>query len=322
MNTSTSLRRQTALVRLQLPVLMLLTLLQRTPVVRLLQSAGQVASASPVGNLLRSTVAAAASLGALHSLAGATTLVASVPAPATARVGTAITPIGFTVTDTINIGSWRVGGSLPPGLFFEAVQGGAVLSGPGVLDATTGGVDDGYGSVTGGNITTTPLLKGTPTAAGSYTISLQAFERGGIGGLASKSFDYTLTVAAAPATNSPPAFATQPAPQSVNVGATVTLSASASGTPIPTYQWQKNGTALAGATSATLTLSNVTVADAGAYTVVATNVAGAATSTTVTVAVTVPPPANAAPAIARHPAAQVAATGSTVVFNVDASGTP
>ena len=314
--------RHRAFLQLKLSSVLLLTLLQRTPVVRLLQAADDLVTASPLGAVLRSAVAAAASLGALHSLAGATTLVASQPAPVNARVGSPITPVGFTVTDTINIGSWRIGGSLPPGLTFEATQGNAVISSPGVLDATTVGADDGYGVISGGIITTTPLLKGTPTAPGNYTITLQAFEFGAAGGLASKSFDYTITVAAAPATTTPPAFSTQPAAQSVNAGATVTLTAAATGTPAPTYQWQKNGAAIAGATSAALTLTNVTAADAGTYVVIATNSAGTASTTAVTVAVAAPTTAAAAPAIARQPATQTVAPGSTVVFAVEATGSP
>ncbi len=318
-----ALCRQSALVRLHLPALLLFTLLQRTPVVRLLQTTADLVTTSPLGAVLRSAVATASSLGALHSLAGATVLLASQPGPISVPVGQAITPIGFTVTDTINIGSWKIGGTFPPGLVLMAIQSTASLTGPGILDATTAGADDGYGVLTGGTFATTPLLQGTPTAPGSYTLSLQAFEKGAIGGLASRSFDYVINVAGAPATTTtPPVFSSQPAPQSVTPGATVTFTATATGTPAPTYQWQKNGTAIPTATAATLTLTNVSLTDAGTYLLTATNSAGTVPATAVTLTVTAPPTVNVAAAIARQPAAQTVATGSTVVFNVEATGLP
>src|SRR5581483_3146687 len=227
--------------------------------------------------------------------------------PAKATVGKSITPIAFTVSNTINIMSWRIGGALPPGLTLDAAEGGATLTGPGVLDATMGAMptnDDPYGYGTGdsgGVATTTPILEGTPTAPGTYTFSLTAFEFGATSGLQSDSFNYTVTVDAATAATVAPTFTTQPAPQTVTAGATVTLTAAASGTPAPTYQWLKNGTAIAGATSATLTLTNVQAADAGSYSVVATNSVGNVPSSAITVAVNAPTGGAVAPAIARQP---------------------
>ena len=46
-------------------------------------------------------------------------------------MGTAITPLGFTITDTINVASWEVTGTIPPGLVLKTVEsGGQVLTGP------------------------------------------------------------------------------------------------------------------------------------------------------------------------------------------------
>ena len=59
---------------INLPGALLLTLLQRTPVLRVATTAGELIHASPVGHVLRSSLAAVASLGTLHTLAGATTL--------------------------------------------------------------------------------------------------------------------------------------------------------------------------------------------------------------------------------------------------------
>ena len=113
MNSPIQFYRANALLRVQLPAAMLLTLLQRTPAERLLNPAAQIV-ATPLGAVLRSALASAASLGAMHSLAGATTFVPSVAGPVTVNVGATLT-VGFTVTDTINIGSWQIGGSFPPG---------------------------------------------------------------------------------------------------------------------------------------------------------------------------------------------------------------
>jgi hypothetical protein len=53
---------------LNLPGAFLIALLQRTPVLRVASTAGEITRASPVGAVLRAAVATAASLGALHSL--------------------------------------------------------------------------------------------------------------------------------------------------------------------------------------------------------------------------------------------------------------
>src|SRR5476649_2460695 len=101
--------------------------------------------------------------------------------------------VAFTVTNTINIASWRISGSLPPGMTISAIEnGGVMLTGPGTLDASTPGMDDGYGGSTGGNMTTTQVLSGSPTKAGNYTFSLQAFEFASLSGLASDTFDFTV----------------------------------------------------------------------------------------------------------------------------------
>ncbi len=260
---------QRAWLRAQLPAALLIAFLQRTPVVRLFQVADEFVSASPAGALLRSTAAVAASLGTLHSLAGATTLLASKTSPAALTAGTQITQIAFTVTDTINIASWKIGGALPPGLSLSALEGGGSLTGPGMLDATTPGVDDGYGGMSGGIASTTPFLAGTPTQPGLYTFTLQAFEFAGLAGLASNTFSYSINVTAGGGGGSAPTVTTQPTSRAVAAGASTTLSVAATGS--PTIQWQRNGGDLTGATSATLSLANVQPSDAGLYAAVLTS---------------------------------------------------
>ena len=143
----------------------LVALLQRTPVLRIAASAGEYVVDSPVGSILRSAGIAAAALGTVDSMAGATLLASTITANPTgplptfpATVGTPITQIGFTITNTMNVASWTVTGQIPPGLVLTTVQpNGGSLTAPGNLDATTpGSPGNGWTPGTMGNSTTTP----------------------------------------------------------------------------------------------------------------------------------------------------------------------
>jgi hypothetical protein len=228
--------------------------------------------------------------------------------------------VGITVTNTINIGSWKVDGSLPPGLTLTAVEGGNTLTGPGLLDATTPGMSDGYGGTTGGNTSTTPVLSGTPTTAGSYTVNLTAYEFGGATGLVANTFPYTVVVTAA-STGTAPSFTTQPQNQTVTAGAGVTFTAAANGSPAPTYQWNFNGNPIAGATNATYSIASAQSSNAGSYTVTATNSAGSVTSVASVLTVN-PVVVSNAPAFTTQPIAVAVVSGSTVALTVAASGSP
>jgi hypothetical protein len=188
-----------------------------------------------------------------------------------------------------------VTGVIPPGLELTTVEAnGGTLTGPGNLDATTPGSpsDPWGGGGSSGNATTTPVLKGTPTTAGSYTFNLQGFalggEKGGSGGTfvgtgISAVFPFTVVVSAATGSVSPPAFTVQPISVTV-AGGTVALTAQASNS--PTYQWMWNvSTPVAGATSPILVFSDAAAA-VGSYTCVATNSAGSVTSNAATISLT------------------------------------
>jgi hypothetical protein len=296
MKIMTHLRRSFAWMNLSTATLV--ALLQRAPVARLAVAVDEIVIASPVGAILKSAAAAVAALGAIDTMAGATLLASSIttnptgPLPTfNATVGSPITPLGFTITNTQNIGSWKLTGTLPPGLEIVAVENTSiVLTGPGNLDATTQGSSDGYGGTTGGNATTTPELQGTPTTAGTYTFNLQGFAGSGemagtvtVGTGISTVYPFTVVVAAA---TTPPAgapvFTTQPISVAVT-GGTVALNAVATNS--PSYQWYLNGAPVAGALSSELTLSNG-AASAGTYKCVATNSGGSATSNSATVSAT------------------------------------
>ena len=296
----------------------LITLLQRSPAVRLIVATDELVAVSPIGAVLKSALAAVITLGAYDTLAGATVLSTTQATPLSATVGAPIMPVGITVTNTINIGSWRVAGSLPPGLKLTAVEGGNTLTGPGLLDATTPGAPDGYGGTTGANTSTTPVLSGTPTTAGSYTFNLTAYEFGAATGLVSGTFPYTVVVATANA-GTAPSFTTQPQNQTVTAGAGVTFTAAASGTPAPTYQWNFNGTPISGATSATYSIASAQSSSAGSYTVIATNSAGSVTSAASVLTVN-PVVVSNAPVFTTQPIAVAVVSGSTVALTVAANG--
>ena len=263
-----SFLRRPAIARLQLPVVALIALLQRSPALRLLLG-GQDFAGPSSGFVLKSSIATFAALGAVHTLAGATSyqLVTTGSTPITATVNQPLTPVGFTVSNTINIGSWKIAGTIPAGLSFTAVEGGNTVSGSGgVLDATTPGMseDDGYGGTTtvGGNVQTTPVLSGTPTTAGTFMIQLTAYEFGGTTGLVSPTYTMFVTVAPAAVVVAVPTITTNPVSVTAAAGGGASFTVAASD-PNATIQWTKNGVNLAGATSATLTLSNVQVTDSG-----------------------------------------------------------
>jgi hypothetical protein len=275
---------------INLPATLLVTLLQRTPAVRLFVAASDYVLTSPVGQLLRGA-ATVATLGALHSRAGATTFILSPTSPITGTVGTPLSA-GFTYSGTPSSpASFSVSGSLPPGLsFIPAPVGGTIRSG-------------------------TPAISGTPTASGTFLIQVQGFNAEGLTNNVQQEIVFIINPGGAQPVA--PSISAQPQNQTSVVGGAVTFSVSASGTPTPTFQWRKDGANIAGATGNSLALTNVQATDAGIYTVVITNSAGTVTSSPVTLTVNT---AAVPLAITAQPASQTVAANSTVVFNVAATG--
>ncbi|MBM3853378.1 MAG: hypothetical protein FJ399_09505 [Verrucomicrobia bacterium] len=252
------------------PGALLIALLQRTPILRVLATDSAGLAASPAVQLVRSVFTAAA-LGALHSRAGATTFIVTQGAtqiinvstrvgstpqrrPATGTAGAALTPVALSYTGTPSPPQrYAITGQLPPGLRFTPAP------------------------VLGSVLSLAPVISGTPTQPGTFTVSVQGFGLAGNGSPEPIVFTITGDAAAAP-----PAFTTQPVSQSATVGSSVTFSTTTSGSPAPSYQWLRNGSPLTGATAARLTLNNVQATDAGDYAVVATNPSGTVTSTAAT----------------------------------------
>lgn len=275
---------------LHLPAGILIALLQRTPVLKITAAAADRVAISPVGQLLRAAFTAA-TLGAMHSRAGATTFIVSPSRNINGTVGTRI-DVAFTYTGTPSAPQFfNVSGTLPPGLAFSPTP-------------TFGAVRSG-----------TPTIGGIPTQAGTFTVFVQGVGLAGQG--VQEAISFTITGGAAVA----PTISTQPQSQTVLAGTSVTFSVVANGSPPLTYQWRRNGTAIAGATAATLTLPSALVAEAGAYTVVVTNAASSVTSAAANLTVNAGGGVGS-PAITLQPIAVAAATGSTVALTVVATGTP
>ncbi|MDB6093439.1 MAG: hypothetical protein JWM32_1001, partial [Verrucomicrobia bacterium] len=284
MKFSASLQRR--LAWFNLPTAVLITLLQRSPVVRIATAVEEMVISSPVGAVLKSLAAAAASLGAMNSMAGATPLVPSAGSQngITLTAGVAVS-IGYTSNSPLGPASnWSVDGTLPQGLSFSGLAGANIL------------------------------LSGTPTSVGNFPITISAFGPGG----ERVDFGYTITVLAGSG-NTAPAFSTQPASQSVSAGTNVTFTVAVSGTPTPTIQWKKGAADVAGATSTTLTLNSVQAGDAATYTAVATNSVGSVTSNGAVLTVSAAP---AAPVFTTQPASQSVTTGANVTFTVAVTGNP
>ncbi len=262
-------------------------LLQRAPALRV--AAAEFAAPSRIVALLKAAAATLGSLGAVHALAGATQFVVS-SRNVLATVGTAITPVAFTVTGAaIPAGSFQVNGSLPPGLVVVGANANGVLNG------------------------TNGIISGTPTTAGVYNISILAWERANAAG---DSFGPTqIGFIVSGTATAEPTITTQPVSQSVAAGVSVTLSVVATGSPTPTYQWRKNGGLIPGAIGPVFTLTSVQAADAGAYTVTVSNSVGIVTSTPATVTINT---VAAGPVFTAHPQSQYAAPGTVVTLSASA----
>ncbi len=282
--------------RMTVPGALLVALLQRTPVLRVVGQAEAALAGSPVAQILRAAITAVASLGAVQSMAGATPLVAT-PAAATTGLTTTVganVNVFYTVTGTLAPPqSWTITGSVPAGLDFSG------LTGPGTVNVQ--------------NLN----LKGSPSAAGTFELTIRAHQ-GPDGSLTgSPIYNYTITVTGG-STATAPSIATHPASQTVAAGANVTFTVTASGSPDPTFQWRRDDVALAGATSASLVLTNVQAAQAGSYTVVVTNSAGSVTSQAAVL--TIAPPAGNPPTLTLEPRGHTVAAGGSVSLTAQADG--
>lgn len=270
----------------------LVVLLQRTPALRAILEVRDHGVTARAGEILRA-VFTVATLGAMQSRAGATTFRPSAPSPVQGTVGQSL-QYGFTYTGTPSVPAvWQVSGTLPPGLSYSPAP------------------------IAGSIRSASPVITGTPTTAGSFTITVQAFNAQGLTNNVRHQIVFQIGGGAAVA----PSISAQPQSQTVVAGASVTFSVTATGTPAPTYQWTFNGAPIPGATSATLSLTNVQAANAGSYAVNVSNSAVTAPVASAAATLTVNPAGGPAPVIVAPPLSVTAAAGGTAALSVVATGT-
>jgi hypothetical protein len=292
---------------LNVPGALLVALLQRTPLLRVAAGADEMAIVSSAGAVLRAAFGTVASLGALHSLAGATSgsgvvvtqLVSNSSQPARGTVGVPFSEQVFFYSPSVTILalSWSVGNNLPPGV---SVPGGT-LQGGNITVNTTGGI---------------LTISGTPTVAGTYNVLITGYQ---YANLTPPSTSATATIIIAPGANAAPTISQQPTSVTTLAGSSAMFSVLYAGYPAPTIQWLKNGVPISGATSSTLTLSGVAVTDAGTYSVRLTNSSGSVTSSGAVLTVN---PLPAAPAFTLQPVSQTVTAGGNATFSVTVTGAP
>ncbi|MBP8256975.1 MAG: hypothetical protein KAX37_06585 [Opitutaceae bacterium] len=235
---------------LHLPAALLTLLLQRAPLLRLALGSESGLS-STAATILRSVFAGAA-LGSWHALAGATQLTTNPAQPISGTVGVPLTVVfAFTGGSVSSGGSYEVKGQFPPGMTVTNLQGD-------LLNADFG------------------ELKGTPTTAGSYSLSIRGFSernKKGVGG----QITFPLGITIQSASVAPPVIVKSPASQTIVTGSTVAFEVAATGTGL-SYQWFQGGQPVPGATSPLLLLRNTTPGQAGNYTAVVSNGGGQQTS--------------------------------------------
>mgnify|MGYP003636326187 CR=1 FL=1 len=255
-------------MRLPVPVVLLLGVLQRAPMWQTVANPG-TRMAAPAVAMVRSALTLAA-MGTYQALAGATQLAGNPASPASAKVGVAFSA-GFAVTGSpAAAASYEVRGQIPPGIAVAEIEGDLVNA-------------------------SAVSLSGTPTAAGTYVLTIRAWNapnKQGEGGL---SFTYTIIVAAAdPVVDGPsvsrPVVVTQPESATVAPGGSLVLRVGATGSGTVTFQWRKNGVQIAGAIGNRLSLNAVTSADSADYTVAVTDSNGTTISAAATVLVATPEP--------------------------------
>jgi len=296
--------------RSRAPMAVVALFLQRMPLARFAVSAAEYVIEAPVSFTGKACAAAFASLGAIDSIAGASssggpsasaTLVADVQIPIAVVVGQ---PVKMDITVTgpavTFAKSWDVTKTLPPGV---SVVGATVVGNLWVIDDDT---------AQKGILT----ISGVATQAGLYKFTIEAWQNTGLTGSVTSG---TTSINVSAASGSIATITTQPKSIAVNAGSDVTLTISATSTGTISYQWYKNSELVAGASSASLVISAAQPSDAGTYTVIVTTAGGSITSQAASVTVN---SVAEAPVFSEQPVSQTIGQGSTVVFAARASGYP
>ncbi len=248
--------------KLSWPIILMSVLLQRSPVVRFL--ADLQFSLMPRVQHLWTVVAGSVMVGAYNSVTGASGDVVfranldttTVSVGEEFRVVMEIEGNGALVPET-----WIVDGDLPAGL--------------------TSTINVGFGIVT---------IDGIPTEAGSFPITVQAWEGANKTGDKGADLDFMIRVEAVG-----PVFTQQPSDQIVSWGESLNLSVAVDALEGTTFQWQRiigdndEFQDIEGATDPTLTINSAVTSDSGLYAVVATDAQGSQLSAVAIVAINASP---------------------------------
>jgi len=266
----------------RLPALLLAAALQIMPIARVALPAAQ-ATADVLAIVFRWAAGAAAALGGVQAVSGASTVVTS---PLTTNIVQGQSFVMRLTTAPNQAGYWSASG-LPSGISLVGTNGKSFWE-----------------------------LSGTPTVNGTFIVGLTAKSSASAG--SSETTTANLTINIAVLVQVPPAITAQPANQTVNQGQTASFSVTATGTAPLKYAWYKGATSMTNGPNPTLTIANAQPTDAGTYSVIVSNSAGTVTSSNATLTVNV---ITSAPVITSQPANQTVLAGQTAVFNVVATGT-
>ena len=254
-----------------LPPLLLAAILQIAPVCRTIYTFNALPGCAYA--IVSPWVLGAAALFGYHAVAGASVVMTS---PTTARATNGVL-FKYTITTSTYYSDMRY---------------------------TASGTPTGVPGVSG---SVSPIVTGTPTAAGTFVMNVIAADTGGPYGQVSE--NVTVTVV----NNGPPTITTEPQNVAVTQGSAATFNVSA---PAATaYQWFFNSNLISLATNTSYTIASAQGSNIGNYFVTVSNAYGSTNSTLATLTVYYPP------AITTQPASQVSNQGSNVTFNAVASGT-
>ncbi|HLP76591.1 MAG TPA: immunoglobulin domain-containing protein, partial [Candidatus Paceibacterota bacterium] len=269
---------------MRVPSLLLAAALQVLPIVRVALPAAQTAT-NVLAIIFRWSVGAAAALGGVNAVSGASTLINS---PLNVK-GTNGVPFSLRLSTAPNAAHYWEATGLPSGLALTGTSGSTLWT-----------------------------IAGTPTVTGVYNVGLKA--KGQVTDGASRTVTnvLTITLVAGAAPPTPPSITTQPVSVTTTQGLSATFSVTATGTAPLSYQWRFNNANLSGKTASSLTFNPVSTANAGNYSVVVSNSGGSVTSSVVSLTVVVP---VTPPSITSQPTSLVTTQGLSASFSVGASGT-
>ena len=271
--------------RRALPVV-LAALLQLMPLLRaVIPTYLQGAAPSAWAMVMRFGAGAVVALGSVHAISGASSggVKINSASTATGKVGVAFTPYYITTTPFFGQAFTTSPNPPAPGLQIDQI-----------------GTNRSTGFVPG-------VIFGTPTQAGTYKITLQAYQFSNkTGGMTTALLTLTilpngtLPIIANPLTN-----------QIAVLGSTVTWVVGA--TDAQSYAWAFGGATIPDATNSTLQLVDVQTTNAGTYSVIVSSNTGSVTnSATLTVV--------GLPVITAQPQSEIALAGSDVALSVSANG--